>query len=61
MILHGSEWADHVDELGRGHAVMAEVPKGDGTIVNVGTTDWVHGLDDPVVDRITKNLFDRLS
>lgn len=61
MVLHGREWREHVDELGRGHAVMAEVPKGDGTIVNVGTTDWVHGLGDPVVDQITKNLFDRLS
>ena len=32
-----------------------------GTVVNVGATDWVLGLDDPVVDRITRNVLDRLS
>jgi hypothetical protein len=29
--------------------------------VNVGVTDWVLGLGDPVVERITRNMLDRLS
>ena len=37
--------------------------RGDGTIVNIGTTDWVSGLDhrDPFVERITHNVLRRLS
>ena len=37
---------------------------GNGTVFTVGTTDWSHGLRtpaDPVVDRITKNVLNRLS
>ena len=35
---------------------------GGGTVVTVGTTDWSHGLrgDDPAVERITRNVLDRL-
>jgi len=29
-------------------------------VVNVGVTDWAYGLDDPAVDRITRNALDRL-
>ena len=34
-----------------------------GTVVTAGTTDWAHGLrtPDPAVERITKNVLDRLS
>jgi hypothetical protein len=33
-----------------------------GTVVTVGSTDWAHGLrgKDPTVERITKNVLDRL-
>jgi hypothetical protein len=33
-----------------------------GRVVTVGTTDWSHGLrgGDPAVERITKNVLDRL-
>jgi hypothetical protein len=34
---------------------------GGGTVVNVGVTDWVLGLADTVVERITRNVLDRLS
>jgi hypothetical protein len=30
-------------------------------VVNAGVTDWVLGLGDPVVERITRNVLDRLS
>jgi len=34
-----------------------------GTVFTAATTDWAHGLtgDDPVVERITRNILDRLS
>jgi len=34
-----------------------------GTVFTVGSTDWAHGLkgDDPTVERITRNVLDRLS
>jgi hypothetical protein len=34
-----------------------------GTVVTCGSTDWAHGLRgaDPVVERITRNILDRLS
>jgi hypothetical protein len=33
----------------------------EGAFFNAGTTDWSHGFDDPVVDRITRNVLTRLS
>jgi hypothetical protein len=52
----------HLAELSEGHAVLAafETPAG-GTVVNAGVIDWALGLGDPVVDRITRNVLDRLS
>jgi hypothetical protein len=34
-----------------------------GTVLTVGTTDWAHGLTgkDPVVERITRNVLERLA
>jgi hypothetical protein len=34
-----------------------------GTVVTVGSTDWSHGLGghEPIVERITRNVLDRLS
>jgi hypothetical protein len=32
-----------------------------GAFFNAGTTDWSHGLSDPIVDRITRNVLTRLS
>jgi len=58
----GDASPEHLAELGDGHAVMATFERtGGGTVVNVGVTDWVLGLGDPVVDRITRNVLDRLS
>jgi hypothetical protein len=50
-------------ETGRiGNAVMGVYTRG-GTVVTVGSTDWAHGLrgGDPVVERITRNILDKLS
>jgi hypothetical protein len=62
MAVFGDASPEHVAELGDGHAVMAAFERsGGGTVVNVGVTDWVLGLSDPVVDRITRNVLERLS
>ncbi len=60
--IYGENWQDHVDEYRFTHAVLGcfTVP-GAGTIFNAGCTDWVCGLSDPDVDRITRNVLDRLS
>ena len=58
----GDTSPEHLAELGDGHAVMAVFERpGGGTVVNAGVTDWVLGLGDPVVERITRNVLDRLS
>ena len=59
--LWGAAWRDHVHEIANNHAVLGvfTTPAG-GTVVNVGVTDWAYGLADPAVDRITRNVLDRL-
>ncbi|RVT92920.1 N,N-dimethylformamidase beta subunit family domain-containing protein [Sphingomonas crocodyli] len=45
-----------------GHAVMGSFTSPAGGIVfTAGTTDWIHGLEDPAVSRITRNVLDRLA
>jgi len=62
MALWGDTSPEHLAELTDGRAVFGtfDVPGG-GSVVNVGVTDWVLGLGDPVVERITRNIVDRLS
>jgi hypothetical protein len=50
------------ESLRHGHAVLGcrEGVDGTGTVVTVGCTDWAYGLDDPAVDRVTRNILDRL-
>lgn len=56
-----------VARLHHGHAVMAirDGADGRGTVFTSGCTDWVWGLagddPDPVVERVTSNLLDRLT
>lgn len=59
--LLGSDDAAVCDRLRYGHAVLGTytTPAG-GTVVSTGCTDWVCGLDDPAVARVTRNLLDRL-
>jgi hypothetical protein len=62
MAVFGDTGPEHLAELGDGHAVMAAFERpGGGSVLNVGVTDWVLGLGDPVVERITRNVLDRLS
>jgi hypothetical protein len=44
-----------------GHATMGVFRLGAGTVFNAATVNWGNTLADPVVDRITRNVLDRLS
>jgi hypothetical protein len=60
--LFGDEDPEHLAELAAGRAVLGVFSRPSGaTVVNAGVIDWVLGLGDPVVERITRNALDRLS
>ncbi len=44
-----------------GTATMGIFKLGSGTVFNAGTVNWGNRLDDPVVERITKNVLDKLA
>jgi hypothetical protein len=53
-----------VERIAHGHAVLGTYTSaGGGTVVTSGSTDWAHGLAgrDLQVERITRNILDRLS
>jgi hypothetical protein len=59
--LWGAEWHEHIHEIANNHAVLGTfTTPGGGAVVNAGVTDWTYGLEDPMVDRITRNALDRL-
>jgi len=62
--IHGDDWATHVDAYRFNHAVCGVfTTPGGGTVFNAGVTDWAYGLrgDDPVLERVTRNVLERLS
>jgi hypothetical protein len=62
MAIWGDGWRDHLDEIRHNHAVVGTFQAGGGgTVFNTGCTDWVYGLADPAVARITTNVLERLS
>jgi len=64
MALFGEEWRDLVHRIANNHAVVGcfDVPGG-GIVFNAGCTDWTYGIegDDPDVQRVTRNVLNRLS
>jgi hypothetical protein len=61
--VYGDTTPDSLARVRHGNAVMLTCkPAGEagGTVVTIGSTDWVYGLDDPFVSRITSNVIDRL-
>jgi hypothetical protein len=58
-------WYDKWPKDQQGAACLGLYTKeGGGTVFTAGTTDWSHGLQgkpDPVVDRVTRNVMDKLS
>jgi hypothetical protein len=62
MAINGEDWEAHLDHLRHNHAAVAVfTTPGGGTVFNAGCTDWTDGLGDPAVERITRNVFERLS
>lgn len=55
-------WYERFGKGRIGAAVLGTYTRG-GTVVTSGSTDWAHGLrgKDPIVERITRNILDRLS
>jgi hypothetical protein len=60
--LYGDTTQDSLDRVRHGNAAMLVCRPfaGGGEVVTIGTTDWVFALDDPVVDRVTLNVVERL-
>ncbi len=61
--LFGSASPDNVRRIAHGNSVLGSYTSpGGGTVVTTGCTDWAYGLagGDPIVERITRNLLDRL-
>jgi hypothetical protein len=62
MAIHGEDWEAHLEHLRHNHAAVAVFTNpGGGTVFNAGCTDWVDGLGDPAVERVTRNVLERLS
>ena len=55
------EWYERWEPGRKGNAVLGVYTRG-GTVFTCGSTDWSHGLRgrDPVVEKITRNILDRL-
>lgn len=61
--LHGDASEENVARVRHGNAVMLTCrPAGadGGEVVTIGSTDWVFGLGDPAVARVTSNVLDHL-
>lgn len=61
VAVFGDDSPAHVARLAHNHAVMGTYTRG-GTVFTTGGTDWAYGLagHDPAVERITRNVLDRL-
>jgi hypothetical protein len=61
--LHGDTGEDSIARVLHGNAVILTCrPAGaaGGEVVTVGSTDWVFGMHDPAVARVTSNVLDHL-
>jgi hypothetical protein len=58
--LLGDDSPASMEKLRHGHAVLGTYQRG-GTVVTAGTTEWAYGLSDPAVDRVTRNIINRLA
>ena len=59
MILFGDASPDNVARIADGRCVMGTFRRGAGEVFNAGSADFVHGLVDPVISRITANVLAR--
>ena len=61
MVLFGDASPEHVARIAHGRCVMGSFRRGDGEVFNAGSADWIHGLSDPVISRITANVVARFT
>ena len=64
QVLFGEDWEENVHRISNNHAVLGCMTSpGGGTVFNAGCTDWTSGIagGDEAVQRITRNVIDRLS
>lgn len=61
MILFGDASPDNIGRIANGRCVMGTFRRGRGEVFNAGSADFVHGLTDPVISRITANVLDRFT
>ena len=54
--LLGDASPENCRRLRHGHAVLGTYTRGEGTVVTTGSTEWAYALDDPAIDRITRNV-----
>ena len=60
--LYGDTSAESLARVRHGNAVMLTCrPSSAGMVATIGSTDWVYALADPAVDRVTRNVLQRLS
>lgn len=60
--LYGDTSPANVAKVAHGHAVMGAFTRGQGTVFNVGSTDWAYGLDhDPLIQQVTHNVLTYLT
>ena len=60
--LYGDTSAASQARVRHGNAVMLTCrPSSAGVVATIGSTDWVYALADPAVDRVTRNVLQRLS
>ena len=52
-MLFGDASPENTDRIARGHAVMAHIQRGRGTVFNAGSANWCYGLGaDPMIEQI---------
>ena len=61
MILFGDASPDNIGRIANGRCVLGTFRRGRGEVFNAGSADFVHGLTDPVISRITANVLDRFT
>ena len=61
--VHGAATPEVMEKMRRGSGMIVNFRKGAGEVFTAGTCEWVAGLiaRDPFVERITRNVLDRLS
>lgn len=57
--LGGEDTPEMRASFAMGAAVMGSFRRGRGEVFTTGCTDWAYGLDDPAVDRVTRNVLSR--